>query len=190
MSFNPHQVLPTAIQLQPDSGSSCKWCTLWVANTECFRLIMYYPTPSVATRQWFELQLIYTPSCKYWALPPDTILPLQLQPNSGSSCNWYTLWVANTKCFRLILYYPFSCNRTTIRVAIDVHFELQILSFRISPREWWQKLQLVHDTSCNWSAYRVATSVLVELQSKCFEELQLRCLSSCNWSVVELQFVW
>jgi hypothetical protein len=39
------------------------------------------------------------------------------------------LRVANTECFRLILYYPFSCNQTVVRVAIDVHSELQILSF-------------------------------------------------------------
>jgi hypothetical protein len=139
------------------------------------------------TGQWFELQLTYTLSCKYWI--PDNgsscnwhtlwvanterfhliLVPLQLQPNSSSSCNWYTLRVANTKCFWLIMYYPFSCNRIVVWVAIDVHFELQIPSFRILPREWWHKLQLVHDTSCNWSVYRVAPWVLVELQSKRFE---------------------
>jgi hypothetical protein len=50
------------IQLQPDSDSICNWCTLRVANTECFT--WNCTTPSVATRQWFELQLMYTPSCK------------------------------------------------------------------------------------------------------------------------------
>jgi hypothetical protein len=32
-------------------------------------------------------------------LPPDTVLPLQLQPDSGSSCNRCTLRVANTESF-------------------------------------------------------------------------------------------
>jgi hypothetical protein len=96
-------VLP--LQLQSDTCSSCNRCTLRVASTKCFRLILYYP--SVATGQWFELQSMYTPSCKYRALPPDTVLHLQLQPDSGSSCNWYTLWVANIKHFHLIVYHPF-----------------------------------------------------------------------------------
>jgi hypothetical protein len=61
-------------------------------------------------------------------ITPDTVLPLQLQPDSGTSCNRFTLRVANTECFSLIIYYPFSCNLTVIRVAIDVHPELQILS--------------------------------------------------------------
>jgi hypothetical protein len=109
-------------------GSCCNQFTLRVANTECFRLIIYYP--------------------------------LQLQPDSGSSCNrflhselqimntfaWYCTTpsscnltvarvainlhfrVANTECFLLIIYYPFSCNPIVVRVAIDVHSELQILS--------------------------------------------------------------
>jgi hypothetical protein len=34
----------------------------------------YCTTPSVATRQWFELQLMYTLSCNYWVLPLDTVL--------------------------------------------------------------------------------------------------------------------
>jgi hypothetical protein len=129
----------------------------------------YYTTPSFATRQWFELQLIYTPSCKYWVLPPDTILvlqlqpnselqliytssckywvlppdtilPIQLQPNSGSSRNWYTLRVANTKRFW-----------TVVRVAIDVHSELQILSafsLDIATGQWFE-LQSMHTLSCN-----------------------------------------
>jgi hypothetical protein len=61
-------------------------------------------------------------------LSPDTVLPLQLQPESGSSCNQYTLRVANAERFRLILYYPFTCNPTVVPVAINIHFELQMLS--------------------------------------------------------------
>jgi hypothetical protein len=75
-------------------------------------------------RRVAPMQLIYTPSCKYWVLPPDAIIPLQLQLNSGLSCNWYTLRVANTKCFRMIQYYPFSCNWTVVQSAIDAHSEL------------------------------------------------------------------
>jgi hypothetical protein len=173
----PNIVLP--LQLQPDSGSSCNWYTVRVTNTKCFRLILYYPfscnrtvvrvaidahselqilsasvwyytTPSVVARYWFELQLIYTPSCKYWMLLPDTVLPVPLQPDSGLSCNWYTLQLANTKCFRLILYYPFSCNWIVVRVAIDVHYELQILS----ASAWY----------CNRTVARVAIDIHSELQ--------------------------
>jgi hypothetical protein len=36
--------------------------------------------------------------------------------------------VANTECFRLILYYPFCYNRIVVQVAIDIHSELQVLS--------------------------------------------------------------
>jgi hypothetical protein len=108
---------------------TCKWSALLSCNCT---------TPSVAIGQWFELQSMYTPSCKYWVLPPDTVLPLQLQPDSGSSCNRCTLRVANTECFRLVLYYPFRCNQIVIRVAIDVHSELQILRFQVfSPSEWF-----------------------------------------------------
>jgi hypothetical protein len=57
-----------------------------VANNE-YTFAWYCTTPSVATRKWFELQSIYTPSCKCWAFPLDTILSLYLQPDSGSSCN-------------------------------------------------------------------------------------------------------
>jgi hypothetical protein len=118
-------ILP--LQLQPDSGSSCNWYTRRVANTKCFRLI-FCTTPSVAIEQWIELQSMYTPSCKYWVLQLDTVLLIKLQPDSGSYCNWYTLRVANTECFRLILYYPFHCNRIAVWVVIDAHSELRILS--------------------------------------------------------------
>jgi hypothetical protein len=123
----------TPLQLQPDSSSSCNWYTLWVANTERFRLILYHPLSCnqlvvrVAIDVHSELQIPSAFSCNrtvvrvainvhselqilrasawYYTTPP-----LQLQPDSGSSCNWYTLRVANTKRFCLILYYPFSCN--------------------------------------------------------------------------------
>jgi hypothetical protein len=127
----------TPLQLQPDSSSSCNWYTLWVANTERFRLILYHPLSCnqlvvrVAIDVHSELQIPSAFSCNrtvvrvainvhselqilrasawYYTTPP-----LQLQPDSGSSCNWYTLRVANTKRFRLILYYPFSCNPTVV----------------------------------------------------------------------------
>jgi hypothetical protein len=106
-------------------------------------------TPSVATGLRVaidihsELQILSAP-----AVPLDNILPVQLQPDSGSSCNWYTLRVANTKCFCLILYYPFRCNPIMVQVAFDVHFELQLKCLR----------------SCNWGACHVATGALFELQ--------------------------
>jgi hypothetical protein len=179
----PDTVLP--LLLQPDNGSGCNCYTLWVAITKFFRLILYpfscnrivvrvpidihfemqilsvsacyFTTPWVAMQHWFELQLLYTPSCKYWVLPPDTILLLQLQPNSGSSCNWYTVRVANTKRFHLILYYPFSCNPIAVRVAIDIHSELQILSVSawyctttsVATR-YWVELQLIYTLSCKY----------------------------------------
>jgi hypothetical protein len=93
----------------------------------------YYITPSVATRRWFVLQSMYTPSCKYWVLLPDTVLSLQLQPDIVSSCNRCTLLVANNEYLHMIMYYPFSCNHTVVRVVIDVHSELQILS----PSAWY-----------------------------------------------------
>jgi hypothetical protein len=34
-------------------------------------------------------------------LPPDVVLPLQLQPDKGSSCNLCTLGVANTMFSRI-----------------------------------------------------------------------------------------
>jgi hypothetical protein len=114
------------LQLQPNSGSSCNWYTVRVANTRRFHLILYYPFS--CNRIVVRVAIEYTLSCKYLVLPPDTILPLQLQPDTSSSCNWYTHRVVNTKCFRLILYHPFRCNQTVVRVAIDTHSELQILS--------------------------------------------------------------
>jgi hypothetical protein len=183
--ISPDTILPLHCNLR---------CTLRVANTECFCLILYYPfcfnwivvrvaidvyfelqilsasvwyctTPSVAIGQWFKLQLIYTLSCKYYVLPPDTkpfscnptvvrvavdihsvlqilsatadtVLPLQLQPDSGSSCNWYTLWVVNTKCFYLILYYPFSCNLTVVQVATRLLSQLQLEDATTCNYDW------------------------------------------------------
>jgi hypothetical protein len=122
----------------------------------------------VAIWQRFELQSIYTPSCKYWVLPPDAILPLQLQPDSGSSCNWYTLLVTNTKCFRLIRYYPFVCNRTVVRVAINAQSELQILSASIP-----LQLQLDSSSSCNRCTLRVANTEFFTSCNHCI-------IGSCN----------
>jgi hypothetical protein len=100
---------------------------------------------------------MYTLSCKYLVLTPDTILPLQLQPDTSSSCNWYTHRVVNTECFRLILYYPFRCNQTVVRVAIDIHSELQILSASfwyyttpsVAIRQWFE-LQSMYTPNCKY----------------------------------------
>jgi hypothetical protein len=122
----PDTVLP--LQLQPDSGLSCNRCTLRVANTKCFRLILYpficNPTMiRVATDIHSELQILM--------LPPYVVLPLHLQLDSGSSCNRYMFRVANTKCFRLRLQLQSdsgdsgsSCNRCTLRVANNECFRL------------------------------------------------------------------
>jgi hypothetical protein len=128
--------------------SSCNWYTLRVANTKFFCLILYpfscnLTVVRVAIDIHSEFQILsnfawyyttpslqpemYTSSCKYWVLLPDIVLPLLFQLDSGSSCNRRTLRVANIECFRLILYYPFCCNQTVVQVAIDIHFELQVL---------------------------------------------------------------
>jgi hypothetical protein len=135
VAINVHSELQimSAFAWQYTTLFSCNPTMVWVAidmhsELQVLSRFAWYYTPSVATGQWFELQLIYTPSCKYWVLPSDTIPPLELQCNSASSCNWYTLRVANTECFRLILYYPFNCNPTMVRVVIDIQSKLQILS--------------------------------------------------------------
>jgi hypothetical protein len=152
---------------------------------------------------------MYTPSCKYWVLSPDTVLPLGLQPDSGSSCNWYTLRVANTECFRLILYYPlscnwytvrvtntkffrlilynpFSCNRIVVWVAIDAHSELQILSAFV----WYYttpQLQPGTGSSCNWyTLWVVNTECFRLILYYPFVPLQLGSGSSCNWYTLQL----
>jgi hypothetical protein len=84
-----------------------------LANTECFCLTLYYPFSC----NW----------CTLWVANTECFRLILYYP---FSCNWCTLWVTNTECFRLILYYPFRCKRTVVRVAIDVYFELQILSFQ------------------------------------------------------------
>jgi hypothetical protein len=140
-----------SLHLQPDSGSSCNWYTLRVANTECFCLILYHPfscnriVVRVAIDVHSDIQIQSAFSCnrtvvrvaidvhsKMQILSDSawycTTPPLQLQPDCGPSCNWYILWVANTERFRLILYYPFSCNPTVVRVAIGTHSELQIIN--------------------------------------------------------------
>jgi hypothetical protein len=105
----PDIVLP--LQLQPNNDFK-----LQLMSTS----VWYWTTPSVAaTRQWFELQSIYTLSCKYWVLPPDIVLPLQLQPNNGfklqlmSTSVWYwtTPSVAATRqWFELQSIYTLSCK--------------------------------------------------------------------------------
>jgi hypothetical protein len=188
-------------------GSCCNQFTLRVANTECFRLIIYYPfncnqivvqvtidfTLRVANNEYVRLILYYPlqlqpnsgsscnqftlPSCKYRVLSLDNILPLQLQPDSGSSCNRCTLRVANTECFLLIIYYPFSCNPIVVRVAIDVHSELQIRS----DSAWYYttlQLQLDSGSSCNRCTLRVANT-------ECFH-LILYYPFNCNRTVLRV----
>jgi hypothetical protein len=135
-----------------------------------------------------------------------TTPPHQSQVDIGSSCNWYTLRVANTERFRLILYYSFSCNPTVVWVAIDIHSKLQILSAFCFLHFYWHPvskssqcpkfLKLILQ-SCNWSSLGITIEVVTVLQ--------LECLLGCNWilwrlaievlvelqlSIVELQFVW
>jgi hypothetical protein len=108
------------LQLQPDNGSSCNWYTLWVANTEHFRL--NYTTPSVATQQWYELQLIYPPSCKYWVSG--------FHLGSGdTSCNWSMTQVVIEVLTVLQLSACWFAIKCFWRVAIEVLVELQSLSF-------------------------------------------------------------
>jgi hypothetical protein len=90
-----------------------------------------------------------------------TAPPLQLQPDCGPSCNWYTLWVANTEHFHLILYYPFSCNPTVVRVAIGTHSELQILNphpFSCGCSSTCPSVATEQCSSCNRCPLRVANT--------------------------------
>jgi multisubunit Na+/H+ antiporter MnhE subunit len=152
------QILRSYAWYYTPSATTRQWFKLQSIYTSSCKLILnasawYCTTPSVATGQWFELQSMYTSSCKYWVLSSDTVLPLLLQSDSGSSCNCYTLRVASTKFFRLIVY-PFSCNPTVVRVAIDIHSELQILSASawncttpsVATRQWLE-LQLIYTLS-------------------------------------------
>jgi hypothetical protein len=173
-------ILP--LQLQSDSGSSCNRYTLRVATIECFRPILYYPFSCNRTIVWVaiyvhsELQILSAP-----AVLPDNTLPVQLQLDSGSSCNRCTLWVTNTKCFRLIQYYPFSCNRIVVRVAIEVHSELQILGF-----QWFHLvsgLQLEDPNNCNLVVVFVAMGCKPQPNSRdniLPLQLQSDSGSSCN----------
>jgi hypothetical protein len=124
-------------------------------------------------------------------VPPDTILPFQLQPDSDLCCNWYTLRVANTKRFRLILYHPFSCNWTVVRFAIDVHSELQILS--ASP--WycttlsvvtgpWFELQSMYTLSCKYWVLLSDTVLPLLVATGQWFELQTMCTLSCKYWVL------
>jgi hypothetical protein len=135
--------------------SSCNQCTPWVANNEYFCLILYYPFNCNLTIARVAINL--HSSCKHRVLPSDTIPPLQLQPDSCSSCNRCKLQVANTECFRITRYHPFSCNWTVVQVAIDVHSELQILSASawycttpsVATRQWFE-LQSMYTPSCKY----------------------------------------
>jgi hypothetical protein len=184
--FLPDTILP--LQSQPDSGSSCNWYTLGVANTKCCCLILYYPFSCNPRDVWdviyihSVLQILsgHTWYCTTTRLQPDSgsscnrctlwvtnIECLILQPDSGSSCNWYTPRVANTECFHLILYYPFSCNPTVVRVVINLHSELQILNAStwycntpsVAIGQWFE-LQSMYTPSCKYIVFlQVATTV-------------------------------
>jgi hypothetical protein len=106
-------------------------------------------------------------------LPPDTI-PLYLQPGNDLSCNWYTFRVATTKCFRLMLYYPFICNSIVVRVAIDICSELQILSVS------------TYAFSCNPTVVRVAIDVHSELQILSASAWYYTTPFSCNPTLVRV----
>jgi hypothetical protein len=188
LQITPDTVLP--LQLQPDSGTSCNQFTLRVANTECFSLIIYYPFSCNLTV--IRVAIDVHPELQILSASPDTVLLIQLQPDSDSICNWCTDRVANIECFawncttpsvairqwfelqsmytpsckywvlRLILYYPFSCNLTVPRVAIDVHSELQYWVLRLI---CVLSLQLQPDggSSCNRCTLRVANTKLLRI---------------------------
>jgi hypothetical protein len=145
-------------------------------------LLQLQPTMiRVAIDVHFELQIVNI-------LSPVTVLPLQLQPDNGSSCNQSTLRVAikiHSKLqilsgSYLILYYPFSCNPIVIRVAIDIHSELQILYYPFSYNpivvqvaiDIHSKSQILsvsylilyYPFSCNPIVVRVAIDIHYELQ--------------------------
>jgi hypothetical protein len=94
----------------------CNWSDCWVPIEVLVELQLYYPfscnrtVVRVAIDVNSELQVL---SASAWYCTT-----LQLQPDSGSSCNRCTLRVANTECFHLILYRTFSCNPTVVQVAI------------------------------------------------------------------------
>jgi hypothetical protein len=165
----PNTVLP--LQLQLMYTLSCKY---WVL-----------PPNTVLPLQ---LQLMYTLSYKYWVLPPDTVLPISLQTDNGSSCNRCILRVANTEFSRIFhlvsglhyivfLFYNIvtslllSCNWFIFNIAIRQHYHLDadwfFLAFSVHffsalKVDWVLQLKCLR--SCNLSACRIATGVLVELQ--------------------------
>jgi hypothetical protein len=103
-------------ELQLECLPCCNRSACWVA----IRLIKIYKNymTRVASEVLEELQLKCLLSCD----SSDTNNKrLHVQ-----TCNWSTWGVAIEVL--AILYYPFSCNRTVVRVAIDAHSELQILS--------------------------------------------------------------
>jgi hypothetical protein len=135
--------------------------------------LFYYTTPLVATRQRFELQLMYYPfNCNQIVVRVAIDVHSELQilsvfpwycttslveTDGGSCCNQCTLRVANNECFCLIPYYPFNCYRTSFRVAIDVHSEFQIMNTSawycttpsVATRQWFE-LQSMYTPSCKY----------------------------------------
>jgi hypothetical protein len=106
------------------------------------------------------LQISYSRLC------PFIVLPLRLQPDSGSSCNRCTLRVANTECSLLMLYYPFSCNPTEVRVAID--------TLRVANKCF--RLILYYLFDCNWTVIVPIYTVVIGLDLL----LQPVHVTSCN----------
>jgi hypothetical protein len=121
----------TCLELQLKCLRSCNWSDD-VLQLECLRS---------CNRSALK-------SCNWSVCRVATVLPLQLQSDSGSSCNRCTLRVANTKCFPPDTALPLqlqpdsgsSCNRCTLWVANTEYF----------------RLILYYTFSCNPTVVRVA----------------------------------
>jgi hypothetical protein len=115
--------------------------------------VWYYTTPSVANPTVVrvaidihsELQIL---SAFAWYYTTPSIATKQwseLQSMHNPSCKYW------------VLPYPFSCNWIVVRVAIDIHYELQILSFFTSCNH-------CIIGSCNQCIFRVVIGKLSVLQ--------------------------
>jgi hypothetical protein len=169
---------------------NCNWTVVWVAivvYSELQILSAYtcYCTLSVATRQWFKLQSMYTLSCKFWSaywLATEVLVDLQL--------------VATEAFLWLQLKHLQSSKWSVRRVATEALVDLQLVAtkaFFVVATEAFVELQLKCLWTRNWSASRVAissnqsffvvaTEAFVVLQLKCFVDLQFKYFSSCTWA--------
>jgi hypothetical protein len=142
-----------SLKLQPDSSSSCNWYKLRVANTKFFAC--YCTTPSVATEQWFALQSMYAPSCKYWVLPPNIVLPpsiatrqrFELQPMYTPSCKYWGIsmippfierW-SNLPFFSLFFFSFLNVNVIGIlfQLQLEHHLQLQPTTIWVAIDIWF-----------------------------------------------------